>query len=74
MSVKENPQTTVKRFLRLNTVKAITGLSRSTIYEMMNKGLFPQKVSLGANSVAWVSSEIEQWIDDRISQRDEVAA
>lgn len=74
MNIKETPQTNLKRILRLNAVKAYTGLSRSTIYDMMSKGLFPQKIDLGANSVGWVESEISEWIDSRIKARDEVAA
>ncbi|WP_417859541.1 helix-turn-helix transcriptional regulator [Xanthomarina gelatinilytica] len=74
MSIKERAHLTVKRFLRLKEVKDITGLSRSTIYEFMRKGDFPRNVSLGANSTAWISTEIDQWVNDRIAQRDGEAA
>ncbi len=55
-----------KNFLRLHTVMARTGLPRSTIYHKMGLDEFPQSVSLGLHSVAWISDEIEEWIQDRI--------
>lgn len=36
----------------------------------MNEGKFPQTASLGARSVAWVESEVQEWISDRIDFRD----
>ncbi len=52
--------------LRLPTVKARTGLSRSTIYLRVSEGTFPAPVSLGARAVGWVESEIESWLTQRI--------
>ena len=56
-----------QHILRLPTVKAITGLSRSTIYLRMSEGAFPRQVNLGSRAVGWLSSEIQQWVDERIS-------
>ena len=52
--------------LRLPKVKAITGLSRSTIYLRMSEGTFPQKISLGSRAVGWLRSEVTEWIEQRI--------
>lgn len=60
--------------LRLPEVRARTGLSRSTIYQRMSKGEFPSPVSLGDRAVGWVEQEVERWIADRVSSRDESAA
>lgn len=60
--------------LRLPEVRARTGLSRSTIYQRMSKGEFPSPVSLGDRAVGWVKQEVDQWIADRVSSRDESAA
>jgi prophage regulatory protein len=57
--------------IRLKEVKEYTGLGRSSIYEKMNNGLFPKSVSLGDRAVAWVDSEIVEWVQDKIDQRDE---
>ena len=40
--------------LRLPTVKARTGLSRSTIYLRISRGTFPAPVSLGGRAVGIV--------------------
>ena len=56
-----------QHILRLPTVKAITGLSRSTIYLRMSEGTFPEKISLGSRAVGWLETEIQDWLDERIS-------
>ena len=56
-----------QHILRLPTVKAITGLSRSTIYLRMSQGTFPEKISLGSRAVGWLETEIQDWLDERIS-------
>ena len=54
--------------LRLPKVKAITGLSRSTIYLRMSEGTFPQHISLGSRAVGWLHAEVEDWINQRIHE------
>ena len=54
--------------LRLPTVKARTGLSRSSIYQRVTDGSFPRPISLGARAVSWVESEIEGWISQKITE------
>ena len=49
--------------IRISEVKTITGLSRSTIYDHIKKGLFPQSIKLGPRSVGWLRSEIEGWLN-----------
>jgi prophage regulatory protein len=53
-------------FLRLPEVKAVTGLSKTTLYSLIREHSFPAPVSLGPRVVAWVKSEIKQWATDRI--------
>ena len=60
-----------KKLLRLPEVISRTGYKRSNIYQLMNLGDFPQSVQLGPRAVAWLSSEIDQWIDDRVKERDQ---
>lgn len=69
-----NQTKTTQRLMRMNEVIRITGLSRSSIYDRMNAGRFPKSVSLGCRSVAWVESEVMDWVENQIAQRDEVAA
>ncbi len=53
-------------FLRLPEVKAVTGLSKTSIYELIREKSFPAPVRLGSRAVAWVKSEIRQWAVERV--------
>jgi prophage regulatory protein len=55
--------------LRIGAVKNRTGLSNTTLYAMMKNGEFPKPIPLGKQAKGWVSSEIDDWIQARISQR-----
>ncbi len=52
---------------RLPTVKARTGLGRTTIYDLMKEGRFPKSRRIaGAHAVGWDSLEIEAWIAEQL--------
>lgn len=53
----------IDTLLNLDRVKAVTGLSRSTIYRMMDGGTFPRPLQLGPNSVRWRTSHVVEWIN-----------
>ena len=57
------------RFVRLPEVMARTGLSRSTIHVWVAEGRFPKPVPLGARSVGWIESELDEWMRGRIAAR-----
>ena len=51
------------KFIRQQIVCDKTGRSRADIYKKMSEGLFPRQVSLGGKrAVAWVESEIDDWM------------
>jgi len=54
-----------ERFLRLCEVKAVTGLSRSSIVRLERLGLFPRRRRIGLIAVGWVETEIVAWIGSR---------
>jgi len=54
------------RFLRLPQVKAVTGLSKTTLYALIREKSFPAPVRLGPRAVAWVKSEVRQWAEERV--------
>jgi prophage regulatory protein len=64
----------MKRFLKLEEVKHATGLSRAALYQKISRGEFPRQCRLGERSVAWVSTEVEAWIEQTIKTGREVAA
>lgn len=53
------------RHLRRPSVENLTGLSRSTIYNLMKKGDFPKPVKLTGKAVAWPESAISDWLASR---------
>lgn len=57
-------------FLRMPELTHRTGLGRSTIYRMIRNGTFPKSVHLGARSVAWLATEVDEWSRARVSDRD----
>ena len=65
----------IPQLLSIKDVSNYTGLSRSTIYEMVNEKsdrydpTFPKKVQLTQVRVVWVASEIAKWIDNKIAER-----
>ena len=55
-----------QQILRLPAVQKLTGMSRSTIYLYIKKGLFPQPCKIGFRSVGWPLEEINALIDARV--------
>lgn len=59
-----------RSLLRLPAVKSRTGLNSTEIYEGQKEGWFPHSVAIGERAVAWVDSEIDEWVEARIANRD----
>lgn len=60
--------------IKLKAVINMTGLSRSGIYALIQKRAFPKPIKLSERSSAWVVSEVQEWIESKIQQRDREAA
>ena len=52
------------RIVRLKTVLARTGLSRSTIYRKIAEGTFPAQLKISTNGAGWRESDINRWVAD----------
>ena len=60
----------LRQIWRLPTVQQYTGLSKSTIYQLIKDGKFPAAHKLGdesTRSVGWDSLEVQAWIDARLN-------
>lgn len=57
------------RLLRFAAVQAKVGLSRTTLWRLERENLFPKRRRVGKNSVAWLESEIDEWIASRCEQQ-----
>jgi prophage regulatory protein len=56
------------RILKRKDVEDMTGLKRSSIYLKMANNEFPKQIKLGARSVGWLLSDVENWINQKISE------
>jgi prophage regulatory protein len=57
---------------RLPQVLRRTGQCRSSLYKAIAEGTFPRPVPLSKRSVGFISSEIDEWIAQRIKKRQEI--
>jgi prophage regulatory protein len=57
-------------FLRAEDVTRITGIPRSTLYDLIKRGQFPKQIKLSERVAAWSSAEIADWQQQRIAKRD----
>lgn len=53
--------------LRLPEVVQITGLAKATIYQKVSTQSFPPPIKLSERASAWIASEVEQWVQQRIA-------
>lgn len=54
------------RFLSLPEVQHIAGnKSRVTIWRWVRDGIFPKPRQIGPNSIAWLESELDEWVESR---------
>ena len=51
------------RLLRRRRVEEVTGMSRSSIYRLMQNGEFPRPVRVGPAAVRWRASDIAIWLE-----------
>ncbi len=64
-----NQQTIAPRLIRRSDVQKITGLGASSIYQLQRENDFPQSIQLSERRVAWIESEVLDWIQNRINAR-----
>ena len=56
------------RLIRLSEVQRRTGYSKAWIYRLMSQEKFPASIKVGTRSIAFVESEIDEWINQRIAE------
>ncbi|EAB8412894.1 AlpA family transcriptional regulator [Salmonella enterica subsp. enterica] len=59
--------TTIQSLIRLPEVLKRTGFGKAWIYRLISEGRFPAPVKIGTRAVAFVESEIDEWIETVIS-------
>lgn len=61
---------TTGRLVRLKGLCEKTSMSRSSIYEAIATGEFPRPIKVGPRASAWLESEVDAWIEERVRERD----
>lgn len=56
------------RLLTLKEVRALTGYSANHVYRRMRLGTFPKAIRIGPNSVRWLQTSIEAWLEKQAAQ------
>lgn len=56
-----------KQVHKLPTVLQTIGISRSSLYQQINDGLFVSPIKLGKRSVAWLPTEVDTILSARIA-------
>lgn len=65
----------MNQLINIKQVVEIVGVSRSTIYEMMDEdsqyydSTFPKKVTITSKRIGWSAWEIHQWIESKLAGR-----
>ncbi|WP_244125766.1 helix-turn-helix transcriptional regulator [Burkholderia gladioli] len=57
------------KILRLIGVLDCVGVKKTTLYRWIRDGKFPAPVQLGARSVGWRATDVQQWLESRQSTR-----
>ncbi|TXL76437.1 AlpA family phage regulatory protein [Vineibacter terrae] len=63
--MKQQAETVVKRTIRRHQLREMVPLADTTIYDMEQRGEFPQRFYLTSRCVVWDLSEIEAWLEGR---------
>ena len=58
-----------KRLIDKKELTKLVKYSPQHIARLEKAGQFPQRIRLGQNRVAWLLSEVEAWIEDRLAKR-----
>ncbi|MFW1754596.1 helix-turn-helix transcriptional regulator [Acinetobacter wanghuae] len=67
MTLKPLFEASNTRLIRRKEVQAKTGLGASSIYALMSEGKFPKPITLSIRRVAWIESDVDLWIAERIA-------
>ena len=66
----QSPNAQSLRLITKSELLAIVPYTPQHILRLEKRGLFPRRIQVGPNRVAWLLSEIEEWVAARIFERD----
>jgi len=65
MDYAKGSYTVQDQVIRWPAVKAMTGLSRSTIWRLESTNAFPPRRQISNNCVGWLEAEVLTWMKSR---------
>ena len=74
METAQQMSCAAKRLVQMRLVREreraqMTGVPRSTCYLRMSQGTFPKPVPIGEKAVAWLESDLQNWIERQVEKR-----
>ena len=69
-SKRINISSILERLITKQELRPIVPYTPQHILRLEKQGKFPRRVQVGANRVAWLSSEVEAWVAARVAERD----
>lgn len=54
--------------IRMSETTRRTGYGKAWIYRLINQNKFPKPIKIGSRAIAFVESEIDEWINQRIEE------
>lgn len=63
--MKQPSEALTKRTIRRHQLREMVPLADTTIYDMEQRGEFPQRFYLTSRCVVWDLSEVEAWLEER---------
>lgn len=54
--------------IRMSEAMRRTGYGKAWIYRLVSQERFPKPVKIGSRSIAFVESEVDDWINQRIAE------
>jgi prophage regulatory protein len=58
-----------KEFLSFKDIMDKLSIARSTIDRWEKEGNFPRRIKISANKVRWKSTEISEWLRNKVKER-----
>ena len=63
--MRQQVEPITKRTIRRHQLREMVPLADTTIYDMEQRGEFPQRFYLTSRCVVWDLSEVEAWLEER---------
>ena len=63
--MRQQVEPITKRTIRRHQLREIVPLADTTIYDMEQRGEFPQRFYLTSRCVVWDLAEVEAWLEER---------